>query len=229
MRSEYVQASAEIPVLGAESASGSGARGAVLRGVNVRSGPGRGFDSLGLLNQFDIVELLEKDSSGEWLRIRFPPAPDGLGWVAAEYLEAEGVEALPVTDAQDQAVETEPPGQVNEPTPLGVIAEGDSADAPLGSFSIAPESARSIVFRGEVSTTSDSEDWVGFSSSFPGVTVQFVCETGTSQVEIPTVLAAPIGCGGTQTFAVEPGRAYSIRIRPLSDRAGYEIKISASP
>ncbi len=226
VRAEYVQASAEIPTLGAETGSGSGVRGAVLRGVNVRSRPGKDFDSLGLLNQYDIVEILEKDSSGEWLRIRFPPAADGLGWVAAEYLEAEGLDALPVTDALEQSVEVEPP---IAPTPVSIIAEGDSADAPLGLFSLAADSARSILFRGEVSTASDSEDWVGFSSAFPELIIQLTCESGSAQAEFPNAPAVSVGCGEVQTIAVEPGRIYSIRITPLSDLAGYKIKISASP
>lgn len=226
VRSEYVQASAEIPALGAETGSGSGVRGAVLRGVNVRNGPGRDFDSLGLLNQYDIVEILEKDSSGEWLRIRFPPAGDGLGWVAAEYLEVEGLDALPMADVQEQSIEVEP---LIAPTPVSFIAEGDSADAPLGLFSLAPDSARSILFRGEVSTASDSEDWVGFSSAFPKLIIQLSCESGSAQAEISNAPAESVGCGEVQTIAVEPGRMYSIRITPLSDRAGYKIKISASP
>lgn len=230
VRAEYVQASAEIPVSGAESDSGSGVRGAILRGVNVRSGPGRDFDSLGLLNQYDVVEILERDSQGEWLRIKYPPAPDGAGWVASEYLQADGTETLPVAGAEDQS--TELPGAPDTPsntTAAVYWAEGDSADAPLAMFTLSPATVRSIRFQGEVSAIDgDNEDWVGFSAGLPKIRFQILCDAGIIRAELLPGIAS-IQCGEAQTIETDSNFVYLIKITPYAGgAASYDIRISAT-
>lgn len=231
VRAEYVQVSAETPVLGVEPGSGSEVRGAVLRGVNVRRGPGKDFGSLGLLNQYDIVEILGKDISGEWLRIEFPPSPDGTGWVAAEYLETEDAGFLPVMESQQETAQTEAPEQ--SASPGNVVAEGDSSNAPLARFTLLSGTARSIQFRGAVSAAGDTEDWVGFNSNFPMVTLQIICDPTAIQIELSPAVETPVACGEVQTVSIEPNRDYLIKISPLpegnTDLAIYEIKISPSP
>ena len=54
--------------------------------VNVRSGPGTSFDSLGLLEAGEKVQVIARDSQGAWYQILYPAAPQGHGWVAAQYV-----------------------------------------------------------------------------------------------------------------------------------------------
>ena len=230
VRADYVQASAEIPVLGAESGSGSGLRGAALRGVNVRSRPGRDFDSLGLLNQYDVVEILARDASGGWLQIEFPPAPDGTGWVAAEFLETGGIETLPVAVEEGQPTETDIPAEPASPAAV-LPRDGDSADAPLAIFTISSATVRSIRFQGWVSTAGgDAEDWVGFSAGMPRVRFEFLCDAQGVRAELVPATAAAFSCGAGQILEIEPNVTYLIKIVSHADGAAkYEIRIAALP
>lgn len=68
--------------------------GALTVQVNVRSGPGTNYESLGLLDKGAAVQVTLQSSDAAWYRILYPPAPDGFGWVAAQYVSlAEGAQA----------------------------------------------------------------------------------------------------------------------------------------
>ena len=60
--------------------------GALTIKVNVRSGPGTSYASLGQLEAGMQVQVTVRDSSGTWYRIVYPSAPQGDGWVAAQYV-----------------------------------------------------------------------------------------------------------------------------------------------
>ena len=224
VRADYVQVetpSAEIPVVGVDSGTGGGARGVVLGGVNIRSGPGKDFESLGLLIQNDVVSVLGKDSSGAWFKIAYAPAPDGAGWVAAEFLQVDNAEALPVVEAatQNEVSSTEVPA-----TPISAqIAwmDGDSADSPLASFELSAVSARAVQLQGEVSAPGgDTQDWVRFSAQGTEVVIQVSCESGSLLVELSkngeAFAPLDVGCGGTQRTQVSPGSDYLIRLSPAA-------------
>ena len=57
--------------------------------VVVRSGPGTDFAVVGQVLEGDTVLVAGASETGDWLRILFPDAPDGVGWVYAELLELE--------------------------------------------------------------------------------------------------------------------------------------------
>jgi 3-hydroxybutyryl-CoA dehydrogenase/5-formyl-3-hydroxy-2-methylpyridine 4-carboxylate dehydrogenase len=104
---EYIyvpQGKDTIPVIGgaptAESAPsgtpgtpGASASGVVLQQINVRKGPGTQFDALGTLDPQDTVTLTGKSPDGTWLQIQYS---GGTGWVAAAFIDATGVESLPI-------------------------------------------------------------------------------------------------------------------------------------
>jgi uncharacterized protein YraI len=54
--------------------------------VNVRSGPGTTYDSLGQLEAGGNVQVIARDSAAAWYQILFPASPKGRGWVAAQYV-----------------------------------------------------------------------------------------------------------------------------------------------
>lgn len=218
---QLAEASAEIPVVGAESTPGS-ARGVIVRGVNVRSGPGTQFESLGLLSPNDVIVLLGKDSGGAWLQIGYPAAPDGSGWVAAEYVQADNVDALPVigTSVAASAEATSAPQTQLMP----VRNEGDTAEAPLAFFDLSM--VGTVQFQGEISELADVEDWLGFITQSPGIIIEVSCQSGNVQVELSQIGATPnspiLTCGETRRIQMQAGVENRLRI---TGSARYQLKL----
>lgn len=239
VRADFVQvadASAQIPVWETEAGSGSG-RGVVLRGVNVRTGPGQDFKSLGLLNQNDVVSILEKDSSGEWMKIEYPAAPDGIGWVAADFLQIENVDAIPILAATDEATATTVQGVETQTvsTPVQTAwMDGDSADFPLVNFLLSPNSAHTMQFQGWVSAPEgDNEDWITFASQSDDVVIQVLCDSPGVKVELLASVGTPslleLNCDGVQKMQVVENQRYYVKISSLPIGVPvfieYELKI----
>lgn len=64
--------------------------------VNVRSGPGTGYDSLGQLEAGGNIQITARDIQGAWYQILFPATPQGRGWVAAQYVTVASGTEVPV-------------------------------------------------------------------------------------------------------------------------------------
>lgn len=64
--------------------------------VNVRSGPGAGFESLGLLEAGERVQVVARDEDGDWYQILYPSAPQGRGWVAAQFVRLAAGAEIPL-------------------------------------------------------------------------------------------------------------------------------------
>lgn len=64
--------------------------------VNVRSGPGTSYATLGLLNAGEKVQIISKDSQGSWYQILYSSAPQGRGWVAAQYVQVAAGTEIPL-------------------------------------------------------------------------------------------------------------------------------------
>lgn len=228
VRADYVQAddaSAQIPVLGAGTGEGSSARGVVLRGVNVRSGPGTTFDSIGLLNQNDVVPVLGRDSSSAWFQVQYT---ESTGWIAAEFLQVENAEALPVVNAAPQATEAVEAQPQTEPASQTALPDNDSASAPLVVFKLG-DNIQTALFQGEVSSPNgDSEDWVGFSSNSKQVVISISCNFRSVQVELMkpdrTTNVLSNECEQSNSIQVQPGQAYLLRISPLpTDQPAFRV------
>ncbi|MCK6629539.1 MAG: FHA domain-containing protein [Anaerolineae bacterium] len=83
--------------------------------LNVRSGPGIQYDLLGLLPAGVTVEIIGRDDTRQWWQIRFSPAADGIGWVAAD-------PAFSTTANVDNvAVAQAPPTPTGTPTPTATV------------------------------------------------------------------------------------------------------------
>ncbi len=68
-------------------------------GVNVRSGPAAGYPSLGVAPYGTSGIISGESEDGEWLVVEVPVSeltPEGKGWLAAEFVAVDDVEALPV-------------------------------------------------------------------------------------------------------------------------------------
>ena len=63
-----------------------------FRWLNVRSGPGNGYDLVTRIEQGETISLLGRDADGAWVEVRLPGGQ--VGWVPAAYIEAN----VPITD-----------------------------------------------------------------------------------------------------------------------------------
>jgi hypothetical protein len=64
--------------------------------INVRAGPGANYETVGILVIGQWAPALGQISSGEWIKIAYPGAPDGVGWVLAALVDLLG--ELPVVE-----------------------------------------------------------------------------------------------------------------------------------
>jgi len=72
-----------------------------LEPINVRSGPGKEYESYGVASAGDTAEIIGKSADGSYwvVKISTDIAPDGRGWVLAAYVQAENAENVPVIEA----------------------------------------------------------------------------------------------------------------------------------
>ncbi len=82
--------------------------------INVRSGPGTAFPLVGILVVGQEVPALGRSPGGDWIKVVYPGAPDGTGWVFSPYVRLIQGE-LPILEI--------PPTPVPEtPTPDPTLA-----------------------------------------------------------------------------------------------------------
>ena len=64
--------------------------------INVRSQPSATADQLGVLAPFVKIQIIGKDSGGDWFEIAYPQAPGGMAWVIAQYINVQNKDTIPV-------------------------------------------------------------------------------------------------------------------------------------
>ncbi len=177
---------------------GSSATGVIIEQVNVRKGPGTDFDPLGTLNPRDVVALTGRDPSGDWLQIQFTGASDGVGWVAASFVQATGADTVPIVGSAGEIVGTGTPVPTATsitPTPGAAIEDNDSAQAPAASANLSPSGTRTFLYSSDLSAPQgDGQDWIAFTVESPDVTISLSC-SGNSGLDVEL----------TQNGAVVPG------------------------
>ena len=240
---QYVQVADKdtLPVI--EMTAQQGPRGTVTQQENVREGPGTEFDSLGTLAPGTAILATGKDSSGSWLQIQYPADSDKEGWVAAQYVEASGLDALPILDKSGQAAGTATPAAPQaEPTPTlaAAPADGDSLASPAVDVVFSPTGSGSLIYTDEVSTPDgDATDWIGFAPYLSGVVMRLTC-SGDGQLTAKLLRQGEavqnwdgLACGQTKQQSLDAGEAYVLGIG-LETREGapayvrYVLTIQAS-
>jgi len=194
--------------------------------INIRSGPGTGFNSIGTLNPQDAVNLTGKDANGTWLQIEFPEGagPEGKGWVNAAFVQAIGVENLSIVTDTGVIVGTGTPTTIPlPPTPTLVPAwtDNDTAESPIAQVTFDPSGTRTLIYNGDVSTPEgDVQDWIGFTSYTTLVLVSLECIGSNSlkvdilENNVPT--SQTIACGQQmKTVAVKRGAGYLIHLQAI--------------
>lgn len=183
VRAEFVRvnAPAQIQVVRTGTGSGAGVSGVILQRINVRSGPGAGHESLGILNPKDVVSVLGKDASGNWAQIEFASAPDGTGWVAAEFIEVQDFDSLPIIGA----VETSDDSEAAPAFVSSAAQDGDTLESPIAQARLEASGARAFQVSGEISAPEgDNEDWIGFSADGNAVVIEIQCSGNSPQAEL---------------------------------------------
>jgi uncharacterized protein YraI len=233
-----------IPVVGIATGSEPGQSGAIIQQVNVRSGPGTDFDTLGILNPKDVVALTGKDASGIWLQIQFASGPGGKGWVTAAYVQTSGAVTLPIIGQTGQVVGTGTPTSIPltiTPTLVAALQDNDSAQSPAIAVTFSPSGTRSLIYSSDVSTPiGDPEDWIQFTPYSTDVLADLTClGNGNLKVELWQNGAlvqnwGSLACGETDQLSLSPGQPYLMHLIAVPkggelEYVNYTISIDTIP
>ncbi|HEY3476219.1 MAG TPA: SH3 domain-containing protein [Anaerolineales bacterium] len=222
----------EVPTIGDTAVEpNSGNVAIVQQQLNVRSGPGTDFNSLGTLNPQDVVSLIGKDPNGAWLQIEFPTGPEGKGWVSAAFVQVQGAENVPIVSESGLVVGTGTP-TVIPPTPSPTLVpareDGDSPDSPIASVAFEPNGTQSFMYNGDVSAPQgDVEDWITFRPYGELVFLSLECKgSDSAEVEIlenNSPVNTYMKCGArTERLAVKAGGDYVLRLKAVPSAAALE-------
>lgn len=243
---QYVTApsTVDVPIIGGTQTDPTSGNAAVVQQqINVRSGPGTGFNSLGTLNPQDVLLLTGKDPNGAWLQIAFEAGSEGKGWVNAAFVQAQGVENLPIIAESGLVVGTgTPTGIPPTPTPTVIPAweDKDSLDSPIASVTFEPAGAQTFIYNGDLSVPQgDREDWIAFQPSDRSVFASLECK-GSARLEIQLLenglpSDTHIKCGiKMEELAVNAGSNYVLHLKMVPSAAilqymNYILKIKTRP
>lgn len=234
----------EVPMIGGGSTNPENPNVAIIQQqLNVRSGPGTSFNSLGTLNPQDVVALTGKDSNGAWLQIEFSAGPEGKGWINAAFAQAQGVENLPIVSDAGEVIGTGTPENTPlPPTPTVVPApiDKDSAQAPAIDVMFTTTGTHSLQFTSDVSSpTGDSDDWIRFTPFTPRVILELNCTgNGSLTVELlqhdrPVPNWGNLNCSQSTTIKTQPGMVYGLHFQAIA--AGdlryirFTIRVTTAP
>ena len=165
---QFVTLAAGVQVPLDATATPAGPQGRAVQLLNVRSGPGTTFDSLGMLQPNTMVALTGKDATAAWFQISFPAAPGGHAWVTAQYIQTDASGQLPVLDAYGTPAPDSTAGPVaSQPVASATVgpafADADSAAAPAVRVTFSVNGTRQFTYSSQVSAPQgDPADWVEF-------------------------------------------------------------------
>ena len=155
--------------------------------VNVRSGPGSSFASLGLLDAGANVQVVARDAAGQWYRVLYPAATGGFGWVSAQYIQIAAGIQVPL-DAT--------------PTPTGprgrVLQRLNVRSGPAMTF----DSLGTLQPDAQVSLTGKNASASWFQIVYPGgpgghawVTAQYIQTDASGQLPVLDDYGTPVPAG----------------------------------
>ena len=233
---QYVETASkpEVPVIGGDEANPNLENSAVvIQQLNIRSGPGTRFNSLGILNANDVVNLTGRNRDGMWLQIEFA---NGAGWINAAFVKSDAMDGLPIVSDLGEVVGT---GTLMDtplpPTPTVVPApiDFDSADAPLKTILFDRAGTQTLIYNGDVSVPNgDAEDWIQFTSQGNIVSIQATCTDAPLRVELwnDGKTVDDFSCGEAVLADVVPGGSYVLRlIQTGTGYTGYVLNLEGIP
>jgi len=234
----------EVPEVGGAASDPGNANAAIIQQkLNIRSGPGTDFNSIGTLNPQDVVNVTGKDSNGAWLQIDFANGPEGKGWINAAFVQINNAENLPIVSESGVVVGTGTPVDTPAPpTPTVVPApmDHDSTQAPAINIVFSATGTRSIQYTSDVSApTGDTDDWLTFTPFTHTVQINLICTgNGNLSTEIfQNNLTLPdlgrLSCGESRAITTNVGTAYLVHIQALESSGlnytHYTVHITSIP
>ena len=245
---QYVSAADEsqIPVIrsGESNLENPNAALAIIQEqLNVRSGPGTSFNSLGTLNPQDVVVLTGKDSNGAWLQIQYSGGSDGKGWINAAFARAQGVENLPIVGESGQVIGTGTPVDTPlPPTPTVVPApsDNDSAQDPAVSVTFTADGTHDLQFTSDVSSPAgDNDDWIQFTPFTTSVILELTC-TGNGRLTVELLQSdqsiqnwGNFACGERQAITTQAGTVYKVHVQATAGQqfqyTRFTLRIVSTP
>lgn len=115
----------------ASATPAGGVVGLVTGDINIRYGPGVDYPRIGFARAGEQFQVIAWHTQFPWLQIRYPGAPNGVGWVARDLLEVQGdVFSLPSISQTSFALPTLTP----TPPVVRVSSLSDAAPAPDPTF-----------------------------------------------------------------------------------------------
>jgi uncharacterized protein YraI len=232
-----------VPVIGGGGTSqnqNSGSVAIIQQQLNIRSGPGTDFNSLGTLNPQDVVNLIGKDANGAWLQVEFAAGPEGKGWINAAFVQAQGVENLPIVTEAGQVVGTGTPTGI-PPTPTATVipapSDGDSAENPAAKMIFSATGTKSFQYSGDVSSPEgDAEDWIQFTPYTQKVKFELACsgaKTIVLEVLQMNAVLKSMSCGESALLITMPGIETTLRLTSSAierlQYSGYTLRIISVP
>ena len=229
---QFVQLSAGALVPQAPTPTPPGPQGQVQQLLNVRSGPGTTFDSLGMVQPYTTVSLTGKDATASWFQIKYPKGPGGFGWVTAQFVQTGDADKLPVLDQYGTPVPGSTSGPSGgQPTPTPTIGpafnDGDSAASPAVQITFTSAGTRQFTYSGQVSAPQgDPQDWVQFTpfavNANDAILIFSLTCTGNGSLTVTMQLAgAPLSagsglaCGDTNKLLTLPaGKPITLELAP---------------
>jgi len=192
----YIQAgeTTGLPVLALQE-TGSGLTGKATQTLNVRSGPGTGYEVLGMIQPDTLLVLIGKNEAATWLQIEYASGEGSKGWVAAAYVQMNDTASLPVLNAAGTPVTPTASGPTAVPvTPTPTLGpastDNDTATAPAIQITFSLSGTRQFSYTSDVSSPQgDAEDWVAFTpyASLAGsparLLLSLIC-TGNGSLEV---------------------------------------------
>ena len=177
------------------------------------------------------VQIIGKDPSGNWYQILFAQAPDGKGWITAQYVEVKDKDAVPVIGAAPAPTSVNGSGSSSGPGGVVIqqvnVRSGPGTDFnalgtlnPKDVVTLTGKDANGIWFQIAFANGPDGKGWV---------TAAFVQASGTESLPI-------IGGGGdvigTGTPTVIPPTITPTLVAALQDNDSQQapaVNITFSP
>jgi uncharacterized protein YraI len=214
----------------------AGLTGLVTQKLNVRSGPGTSYETLGTLSPQSSVVLTGKNEAATWLQIEYPAGTGDRAWVTAAYVQVQDITSLPILDAFGKPLPpagqtgTQEPEASSTPTVGPAPEDGDSAAAPSVRVTFSPSGARQFSTIGQVSAPQgDSQDWIEFTpyaatGSSVRLIVSLTC-TGNGSLAVDLLQnGLPVsGWGGLQcgqvdqSISLNTGMTYQFHLSAITE------------
>jgi len=227
----------------------TGPTGRVIQKLNVRSGPGTTFETLGLLEPGLMVSLTGKNTTASWFQIDYQAGPSGRGWVTSQYVQTDSAADLPVLNDFGSVITTgTPSGSIIAPTPTvgPAYIDGDSYVSPAIRVTFSGAGTHQFLYSSQVSTPDgDTEDWIEFqpyaaSGTNARLTISLDCTgNGTLAVELwqgNTLLSGwgTLACGAMgKSILLPAGHVYLMRLAPIAGDGlrllAYTLRVQNNP